>query len=73
MMMNVHPVKPAEIELVLTLAALTIHAVPVLNAQYTTTELTVIVHLDLQEIHIADVSLVRNNYISLESYGFLKL
>ena len=59
MMMNVHPVKPAEIELVLTLAALTIHAVPVLNAQYTTTELTVIVHLDLQEIHTADVFLVR--------------
>ena len=61
MMMNVHPVKPVEIELVLTLAALTIHVVPVLNAQYTTTELTVNVHLDLQEIHSADVSLVRNN------------
>ena len=57
--MNVHPVKPAEIELVSTLAVLTILVESVLSAQLTTTGPTVNVHLDLQEIHTVDVFLVR--------------
>ena len=55
---NVHPARLAETELVSTLAVLTILVESVLSAQLITTGRTVNVHLDLQEIHTADVYLV---------------
>ena len=57
--MNVPPVKPAEIELVLTPAALITHVEVVPSALQTTIGPTVNAHQDLQEIHTADVYLVR--------------
>ena len=71
MMKNVHPARPAETELVSTLAVLTILVELVLSAQQTTIGRTVNVHLDLQEIPTADVYLVRLNIFMVGFKGHI--
>ena len=57
--MSVHPIKPAETELVSIHVVLIIHVPQLLNAQWTITGLNVNVLQDLQEIPTAAVSQVR--------------